>query len=255
MGHIHYRIPDIEAHRKFWITLGAKPAVWNNMEVMKLPGTLVRFSKSDPSGGSGGSVVNHVSLRVQDLTGLLAKMKAAGYRVEPSRTQPDSAGSVFTPDGERVELVQDQSKVSLFVLDGGQKNFEAERTSRKLETPIELHHIHIHVPKASVVEARDWYARNFGALAGTRVNAPAADLPGVNLTFLGVDEAQAPIKGRALDHIGFEVKNLEALCKKLEGNGVKFYRPYEMRAEGMATAYLVDPWGVHVELTEGLYHF
>ena len=35
-----------------------------------------------------------------------------------------------------------------------------------------------------------------------------------------------PMKGRTLDHIGFEVMNLEAFCKKLEASGVKFEKPY-----------------------------
>ena len=37
---------------------------------------------------------------------------------------------------------------------------------------------------------------------------------------------QAPSRGRMLDRIGFEVENLEALCKELEAKGINFYRPY-----------------------------
>jgi hypothetical protein len=32
-------------------------------------------------------------------------------------------------------------------------------------------------------------------------------------------------KGRVLDHIGFDVKNLAAFCKKLEAAGIKLDRP------------------------------
>ena len=62
-----------------------------------------------------------------------------------------------------------------------------------------------------------------------------------------------PTKGRALDHIGFEVRNLEAFCKKLEASGVKFDEPYsKSRNPGYASATLTDPWGTTIELTEGL---
>jgi catechol 2,3-dioxygenase-like lactoylglutathione lyase family enzyme len=56
-----------------------------------------------------------------------------------------------------------------------------------------------------------------------------------------------------LDHIGFEVDNLEAFCAELEAKGVKFDRPYtEIPALGLGIAFFTDPWGVYVELTEGL---
>ena len=34
--------------------------------------------------------------------------------------------------------------------------------------------------------------------------------------------ALLPTKGQTLNHVGFEVKGLEAFCKKLEATGVKF---------------------------------
>ena len=55
--------------------------------------------------------------------------------------------------------------------------------------------------------------------------------------------------------MGFEVKNLDAFCKTLEAKGIKVIRPYKKRDAAMnniATAMIVDPWGVSIELTEGL---
>jgi phage terminase large subunit-like protein len=57
-----------------------------------------------------------------------------------------------------------------------------------------------------------WRARN---------NAPVADVPGVQLRFNKAEVAQAATKGRVLDHIGFDVKDLQAFIKKLEANGIK----------------------------------
>ena len=56
------------------------------------------------------------------------------------------------------------------------------------------------------------------------------------------------------DHVGAEVKNLEAFCRSLEANGIALTTPYR-KAPGMnniGTAFIIDPWGVSIELTEGL---
>jgi hypothetical protein len=55
--------------------------------------------------------------------------------------------------------------------------------------------------------------------------------------------------------VGFEVKNLDAFSKTLEAKGIKAVRAYRKRDPAMnniATATIVDPWGVSIELTEGL---
>jgi len=63
----------------------------------------------------------------------------------------------------------------------------------------------------------------------------------------------AGTQGRAIDHIGFEVKNLEAFTKKLESQGIKLARPYQQVPQlGIAIAFITDPWGTYIELTEGL---
>lgn len=81
----------------------------------------------------------------------------------------------------------------------------------------------------------------------------AADLPGMNLTFVKATSDKVGTKGRSLDHIGFEVKNLEAFCKQLEAQGVKFDSPYRKLPNlGLAIAFFTDPWGTYIELTEGL---
>ncbi len=57
-------------------------------------------------------------------------------------------------------------------------------------------------------------------------------------------------KGRSLDHIGFDVKDLEAFMKKLEAAGVKVDRPYTKVTNGAAFAFIYDPWGTYIELFE-----
>jgi hypothetical protein len=59
--------------------------------------------------------------------------------------------------------------------------------------------------------------------------------------------------GRAVDHIGFEVKGLEAFLKKLEGQGITpSVSLRRVDALNLNIAFIVDPWGTNIELTEGL---
>jgi predicted enzyme related to lactoylglutathione lyase len=49
------------------------------------------------------------------------------------------------------------------------------------------------------------------------------------------------------------VKNLEAFTKQLEAQGIKLDRPYTKVPElGIAIAFIKDPWGTNIEMTEGL---
>jgi len=107
------------------------------------------------------------------------------------------------------------------------------------------------------VETRDWYVKTFGAesgaLAGATPQIYIAQLPGLTMYFAKADAAPAGTRGRGLDHIGFEVKNLEEFCKKLEAAGQKFDRPYgRLPNSTTAIAFLTDPWGTYIELTENL---
>jgi len=49
------------------------------------------------------------------------------------------------------------------------------------------------------------------------------------------------------------VRNLEAFVRELEAKGMRMDRGYTpVPALGIAVAFLTDPWGTYVELTEGL---
>jgi hypothetical protein len=49
------------------------------------------------------------------------------------------------------------------------------------------------------------------------------------------------------------VKGLEAFVKNLEAQGVKITTPYRsVPALNLSIAFINDPWGTSIELTEGL---
>ena len=63
----------------------------------------------------------------------------------------------------------------------------------------------------------------------------------------------APSRGRAVDHIGFDVTNLEEFEKRLVGLGHKFDAPVRQVPNGRTkVAFFTDPWGTYIEVTEKL---
>jgi hypothetical protein len=116
-------------------------------------------------------------------------------------------------------------------------------------SPIALHHIHFAGPQ--VPEMKAWYVQVLDAKPGKRGNFEAADLPGVNLTYSPSPSPVVGTRGRVLDHIGFEVRGVMALGKKLESQGMSVERPLN-RAAGAESIFITDPWGTYIELTEEL---
>src|SRR2546421_737375 len=82
--------------------------------------------------------------------------------------------------------------------------------------PIRSHHVHYWLPETAIPDIQAWYAKIFGAKPSTRGRNQSADVPGANLTFSKTDQPTVPTKGRILDHIGFDVTDLQAFIKKLE---------------------------------------
>jgi uncharacterized glyoxalase superfamily protein PhnB len=95
-----------------------------------------------------------------------------------------------------------------------------------------------------------WYAKHFGAKPGMRGQFQAADIPGANLTFTKTDTPTVPTKGRILDHIGFDVKDLAAFAKKMEAAGIKLDQPIVTQPTGAKLTFIHDPWGTSIELNE-----
>lgn len=249
MGHLHYVVRDVAANKAFWVGLGGRSILFNGTtEGIVFPDVVILLRQGEPNGGTEGSVVNHVAFRVKSV----AAIERAGFAVEYNREFPGVA-SVHSPEGERIELFDDELATNLgFTIDDGAADAAAARHNRKIEVPIVAHHIHLNVPADQVAAAKEWYATHFGGVRGKRWRYEAVDLPGINLNISGVATSQAPTRGRMLDHIGFEVNGLEAFCKELEAAGIQFDRPYGTLPSGFGLAFLTDPWGTYIELTEGL---
>src|SRR6266705_5078333 len=250
-GHHHLNTTDMAAQKKFYVdTLGGTLVKFgqNNQEIIKFPNVLIFFRPMQaPTGGSIGTTVNHIGFSAPDLKPLVAKIKANGYKMI-------TTDSVAT----NVKVTNDIAAASpttniAFAL--GPEDVKVEFVEVKSQkAPIQLHHIHFFGPMNTDMQA--WYAKTFGAkmLPANPGSAFVQDqLPGVSLNFTPSPTPTVGTTGRSIDHIGFEIKNLEAFTKKLEAQGIKLDRPYTKVPQlGIAIAFIKDPWGTNIEMTEGL---
>ena len=245
-GHHHLTVTSVEAHKKFWVeALGGTPATLGTNDAAVFTNVIVLFRLGTPAGGTVGTGVNHIGFAVPNLRAALDRVKAAGF---PAITAAEAPPTLTVKDD--IAFVPNQNTSIAYVM--APDDIKVELVEVKAQaTPMALHHIHYYTTQVAAM--KDWYVATFGATGGTRGSFQAADLPGVNLTFSPTPNSVAPTKGRALDHVGFEVKGLEAFCKTLAAAGVTFDRPYSKNAAlGLGLAFFTDPFGTYVELTEGL---
>jgi catechol 2,3-dioxygenase-like lactoylglutathione lyase family enzyme len=255
MGSWHTLARDVETSKKFWLLLGGTPLKIDGTEVVKFPGVLVFLQPGSPIGGDGnmGCAVDHPGFSMKNGEEFLAKLKNAGVKIDPIEGRGPDSGYISTPDGLRIEMQGNPNDLTKRSLLGF--------SPKEMDLSIVADHLHYFLPESNVEEAQTWYVKIFGAQPlreNNKGKTPAADLPGIRLRFGASRNATqlAPTKGRSLDHIGFEVKNLEAFCKRLKDSGVKFDEPYsKSRHKSFASAGLTDAWGTSIELTEGLNQF
>jgi len=228
IGHIHLNVSDVDVQQKFWTTVGGQIVNREKIVMAQVPGIYILIRKQDYKGGSVGSVINHFGFYVKDFEGSVVRWKAAGLNWEPGANP--GQGYINGPDGVRIEIYENKS----------------------IPTPMAMHHIHLQVPDP--LAAQKWYIDHFGATAGKRNQFETANVPGTEITLGKVEMPQAPTKGRSVDHMGFEVKNIDAFVAKLQAAGLKPDGAVRSstNAAGIRLVYVTDPWGTEIEITEGL---
>ena len=230
MGHWHLISKDVEANKKIFLAMGGKLLMPGGQPVMMFPGLYINLTlgKESGDGGTQGSVVNHVGFIVDDVQKRTAEWKAKGVNVLPGNNGRKDQAYVETPDGVRMEILEDKTQT----------------------VPIRNEHIHFFLPAAEIPKAQAWYAKTFGGKAGTRNNAPIVDLPGVQLRFNKADAAQTPTRHHVLDHIGFDVKDHPTFVRKIEAEGIKLDEPVRSNPNGNTITYITDPWGTRIEIIQ-----
>ena len=231
-GHVHLNVTDVELHKQLWVEhFGGVVTQKGSLIAVRLPGLLVALSGREPTGPSLGSVMDHFGFKVRNMEKFLAKWRAAGRSVDSEFTGSEGQPNAYVtmPDGARIELQEDQM------------------------LPVEVSGYHIHFRTPEYEELLQWYIDVFdlemrprGAIQTT------TNVPGMNLSFGDASEDLAPTQGRAIDHIGFEIEDLQTFVEQLKRKGIEFDTDYrEIDTLQLKIAYITDPSGVRIEFTEG----
>lgn len=233
-GHIHLYVSDVAAHQKFWTVMGGVPVANQKLAMIQFPGVFILFRKAETKGGPAGSIVNHFGLVFKDLPAAMAKWKAEGYQTE--QVADPNHGFVLGPDDIRLEFSSDPS----------------------LNVPVKMDHIHLFPQDIPAMQA--WYVKILGgvpvrrAVGGSREPVDCVEIPGVILAMSQGETKLDPTSGRSLDHIGFDVQDLPEFLKQAEAKGATITQkltPSNFSTK-MRVAFITDPWGTKMEVTEGL---
>jgi hypothetical protein len=249
-GHLHFVVPDPEVMTKAWVDMfGAVPTKAGTLTPLKISGiyVIVGGARGGRGGeppakalGTKGSVVDHIGIEVKDYDGFKAKAMAANMP-----WQEVTAGSqafLTMPDDVIIEIM----------------------ANKDLKAPTQFHHIHMAVADAKAGKAaQEWYIKEFGAGDGSRRNSPAAMFTIGEVDFLagrgargGGEPPPAPAgtKGRALDHIGFDVADEEGMFKHFMDDGVMVNMAARDMTQqiGLKIGFITDPNGAYIEVTQGL---
>ena len=235
MGHVLLNVSEVAPHRDFWTSqFDAKPVKVGTLEGITIPGVVVLFRVQPRTGPSEGTTINHMGLKLKKLSDFTARFDKAGLKYDPPRIGREKTPQTYVngPDTFRMELVEDST----------------------LPAPVVSHHLHYWLEHPA--DVKKWYVQKLLLKPTMRGPYDSGDVPGMNLTLAPLGSQKVPgvpTRGRLMDSIGFDVRDLKAYVEKIKANGATFDVPYGRDPElGLMSATVTDPWGVTIRLTEGL---
>src|SRR6266513_5415352 len=139
MGHWHIASKDVEANKKLFLAMGGKLFMPAGNPLIMFPGLYINLNLGTETGegGTEGSVINHVGFIVDDVQKRTAQWKAAGVKVLPGNNDRKDQAFVVTPDGVRIEILEDKTQT----------------------VPIRNEHVHYFLPAGEIPKAQAWYVK------------------------------------------------------------------------------------------------
>jgi catechol 2,3-dioxygenase-like lactoylglutathione lyase family enzyme len=198
----------------------------------------IHFDALVTVGGSQGTGVNHISFSYADLTAKMGELERVGVggrgvrlqRFDDGSTLTDAPGLfkygfVFDPWGTRIELLEDAEYLG-------------------------FHHVHLSStdPEANL----EWYQN---VLGGERASL-RGQLDGLlfdNVWLIVSQHAEgtpAATQGRAIDHIGFLVSDLDEAAAGMRQHGVGFEQELETGRTSARRAFIAGPDNVALAVVE-----
>jgi len=223
MGHHHIMVPDVAAQKKIWVdVLGGQLSGNAPLEFVKFSGTFLILSTGTGTQGTEGSAIDHLAFNVKDFKGIHDKLAAAGVKLS---LEDETRFTALLPGGLKVEFFNDPMAT------------------------VPVAHRAIGFSAVDPDAERAWWEKTFGAETRLEGNRNVTTIPGARLIFAKAATAPAGTQGRALDHTGVGVRNVNEFCEKLAGMGVMCERPMGLNTP---IAMVTDPAGVRIEINQGL---
>lgn len=238
-GHMHLLVKDVASAKTFFTAmLGGREVVNGPIQLIEFPGIYVMLRQADAPASPAGTVVDHFGLVYRDIAAMRVKWKAAGVKFDVGEVN-QAQGYVWVPGSDvRIEYFGDPS----------------------LPGEVSMDHVHLYPREAEVKAMQEWYAKLFGGFPGQRQRIARPGIIDVdyfgrfNLSFsAATTPAPQGTKGHGVDHIGFEVKDMDAFVARLQGMNLKFEAPIRVvEGPGTKVGFFTDPWGTYIEVTEKL---
>jgi catechol 2,3-dioxygenase-like lactoylglutathione lyase family enzyme len=232
--HIHLNVPEPAAAYAWYMkNIGGEDQPESVNRIM-YGTTRFMFLNSKNGEPSMGSAVDHIGFSFPDLEAKVKELQANGVKLEgPIRDLPGIFKIAFAVDpwGTRLELVEDKDLLG-------------------------LHHVHMRAPNPE--ETFKWLLSNFGGertpLKG-KLDAIRYSAANFSTVWILVQKGETtPSRGKAIDHIGWRAKDLNAKVAELTGKGVKMEtQPRPLPLPNKTTiyfAYVEGPSGARIELVQ-----
>jgi catechol 2,3-dioxygenase-like lactoylglutathione lyase family enzyme len=230
--HMHLAASSVEAGVRWYTTfLDCKPWL-DRKDGCLMNTTIFAFMTGGSKGGSAGSGVDHVAFSFPDAEGKMKALESAGVKIVSRFRRaagPFPSGVIEDPWGTRIEVLQDARHPGLH---------------------------HIHLASADPEAALTWYRNAFG---GERkpITTQWQGLLYRNLWLLASRPkggGLASSEGRAIDHLSWEAKDLDAEAAAMKARGVTFREePHALvnqLGQRQKTSVLDGPDGVRIDLVQ-----
>lgn len=241
--HIHIAISSTSEAVKWYEEHLDCQAIADRVDTVNCGKIEIVFVENTTLGGSAGTGVDHIGFSYADLPKKMAELEDVGVRGSGVRLQRFDDGSlirdipglfkiafIFDPWGTRIEMVEDKDTLGFH---------------------------HIHLSSTDPAKALDWYANNLG---GNRAKLKDR-LDGLHYSNdIWVLASQyreqgrpAATENRAVDHISFELANLDQAVAAMKDRGVEINQNPQVPTGGRSNAkraFITTPDRVTIALVE-----
>lgn len=234
--HIHVNEPAAEASQWWEKNIPGGRRISEAPNRIMYGAVRLMFLSPRSSGGSDGSVIEHLGFSVADLDATMRALAAIDTKIiEPVKSTPGlyKTALIESPWGTRIQLVQDPDLLG-------------------------LHHVQLRSPDPDAMFK--WLLDKFGGertkIKGQIDSVKYAGVPGFTAVYVvAVKGSSVPSLGRVIDHIGWRsmgtIAETKAMLEKKSVELTSQPRPLELpNGPSINFFYVAGPDGARIEIVE-----